>query len=269
MEGQSSTHGVELRARTVIKRFRSWDRGEAEREWRALTLLARYAPGLAPVPISSQLHAEPPAVVMSRLPGSPLRGTKIGEMETAALAAALAELQTAVPLEVLRDIPPCPWNIEAAFAKAQKWCEDRPSLGGDPVIAHAYSAGTQWLSLARFEERSWSSIFGLSDGNLANYLWDGSRVRVLDFEDSGRSNRVFELAEIVEHPSCWVDTEFDSGSLLGHFDLSVQEVTELREVRRLLSLLWFMMFLPGRPGHLRNPAGTLEAQAGRLLDLLG
>jgi hypothetical protein len=30
-----------------------------------------------------------------------------------------------------------------------------------------------------------SPVFGLSDGNLANYLGDGQRVRVIDFESAG------------------------------------------------------------------------------------
>jgi hypothetical protein len=33
--------------------------------------------------------------------------------------------------------------------------------------------------------------------------------------------------------------------------------------------LWLMILLPNRPGHLRNPVGTLERQAGRWLAVLG
>ena len=40
----------------VVKRFRSWDRDEPAREWRALRLLAEYAPGLAPRPLSASLN---------------------------------------------------------------------------------------------------------------------------------------------------------------------------------------------------------------------
>ena len=38
----------------VVKRFRSWDRGEPAREWAALTLLAESAPGLAPAPAGTE-----------------------------------------------------------------------------------------------------------------------------------------------------------------------------------------------------------------------
>jgi hypothetical protein len=48
-----STHEIEIDGGQVVKRFRSGERDEPRREWRALTLLAEFAPGLAPVPVGS------------------------------------------------------------------------------------------------------------------------------------------------------------------------------------------------------------------------
>jgi len=45
------------------------------------------------------------------------------------------------------------------------------------------------------------AVLGQGDGNLANFLWDGGQVRIVDFEDSGPSDRAFELAVLVEHLS--------------------------------------------------------------------
>jgi hypothetical protein len=45
-----STHTVEFGPDTVTKRFRPGARDRCVREWRALTLLAAYAPGMAPNP---------------------------------------------------------------------------------------------------------------------------------------------------------------------------------------------------------------------------
>ncbi|MEU1387219.1 MULTISPECIES: phosphotransferase [unclassified Nonomuraea] len=43
----------------------------------------------------------------------------------------------------------------------------------------------------------------VADGNRANYLWDehDRRVRLVDWEDSGRNDRAFELGELCEHIS--------------------------------------------------------------------
>ena len=95
------THGVFFEAGTVVKRFRHWARGEPHREWQALTLLARYAPGLAPEPVRADLTADPPEVVMSRLPGEPLGTWPAPDAQVDAVAAALSHLHHAVPARVL------------------------------------------------------------------------------------------------------------------------------------------------------------------------
>lgn len=77
--GRWGTHAVELTGGRVVKRFAPGDGRGARREWRALTLLARHAPGPAPEPLRADLSASEPVVVMSRLDGEPLRGSGAGE----------------------------------------------------------------------------------------------------------------------------------------------------------------------------------------------
>ncbi len=61
-----STHDVSIGELTVVKRYRSWDRGEPECEWRALSLLHQYRPGLAPEPLSLTYPDGTPTIEMSR-----------------------------------------------------------------------------------------------------------------------------------------------------------------------------------------------------------
>jgi hypothetical protein len=70
----------------VVKRFRSWDRCEPEREWRALNVLAEFARGLAPAPLSADLEAAPPAIMMTLLPGDPLAARPVTGRHLDALA---------------------------------------------------------------------------------------------------------------------------------------------------------------------------------------
>lgn len=209
---------------------------------------------------------------MTRLHGVPLRGTTVTGGTAAALAESLATLHTAVPRLVLETLPEGAWNAVKAVEKARDWCGQPQRFGPDPAVEQAFMEGRRWLATASLDDLVKAElvpVFGLTDGNLANYLFDGVRVRMVDFEDSGRSDRAFELAELAEHPSGWVDSTLDVPALLGHFDLGAEEAMRLRELRRLLALLWLVMLLPGRPGHARNPAGTVERQAVRLLALLG
>ncbi|MEU5403654.1 hypothetical protein ABZ348_30685 [Streptomyces sp. NPDC005963] len=85
----------------------------------------------------------------------------------------------------------------------------------------------------------WSSVQGTA--TLANYLWDGSRVRVVDFEDSGLSDRTFELAEITEHRASWEGPPLKVEALLDLIDLNPAERARLPECRRLLALVWLFL----------------------------
>lgn len=131
--------------------------------------------------------------------------------------------------------------------------------------------GLAWLAgsgLDRVDQQDVPLVFGPGDGNLANYLWDGSRVRVVDFEDSGLSDRPFELAEITEHVASWVDQPLDVEAFLCQFDLNAAERARLPQVRRLLALVWLFLLSFDDPEHPRNPPGTAQRQAARLSRLL-
>jgi thiamine kinase-like enzyme len=93
-------------------------------------------------------------------------------------------------------------------------------------------------------------------------------VRLVDFEDSGRSDRAWELAIFTEHLSVHSHGQVPAELALSHFDTAAAEQARIYEYRRLLATFWLLMLLPGGPSHQRNPAGTLQNQALRLLELL-
>ncbi|TMR11201.1 aminoglycoside phosphotransferase [Nonomuraea turkmeniaca] len=113
-------------------------------------------------------------------------------------------------------------------------------------------------------------VLGMTDGNRANYLWDAGsgEIRIVDWEDSGTSDRAFELAEVTEHISR-VDGHLDDDELLACLDLTAAEAARVHDFRRLIALSWLYMLGPGGPFAARNPPGTLERQAERVLALLG
>lgn len=266
------THAVELASDVVTKRFRSWSRGEPEREWAALTLLAQHAPGLAPLPIEADLDGDAPYIVMSRLSGAPLGATRVNFQQLDAMAAAIDTLHRAVPARVLGELPPRISHLSDTVDLARTWCADRPPLGPHPLVHRAFASGAIWVSGRELDElvaAEVSPVFGHADGNLANHVWDGTRVGLVDFEDAGRSDRAFELADAVEHVSLQHAGGMDAQALLARFDLSPAEHVRLNGLRRLFGLFWLLMLLPESPGHRRNPPGTLERQADRLLALLG
>lgn len=259
---------MELTADHVVKRFPGGDGGCAEREWRALRLLSVHAPGLAPEPGEADITKTGSTVVMSRLAGVPLRGFVLRDEQVRALAEAARRMYAAVPADTLREVPIRPGQQSDLIAHLKGWAATaRPAVLDGPV-ARAMDCGLDWLAHSGLDANPTVGVppvFGPGDGNLANYLWDGSSVRVVDFEDSGRSDRAFELAEITEHVGSWVEHPLDVPLFLSHFDLSASETARLEHCRRLLALVWLFLL---NFDNTRNPAGTAERQADRLMNLL-
>ena len=269
-----TTHGVVFGERTAVKRFRHWAHGEPRREWRALTLLARYAPGLAAEPVRANLDGDPPEIVMSRVPGDPLGTRPATDTQTDAIAAALRRLHHALPAPVLDTAG------QAGYGDGLRHVSDRMrELTAacraellDPLPRQAYDAALAWLDSGGPQACDLTvlhPVFAHADSNLANRLWDGSEVRLVDFEISGRDGRAQELADFVEHITVWAHAGINAETFLGRFDLTPAERRQVRALRRLHAAHWVMILLPGGSANHRNPPGTLERQASRTLELLG
>ncbi|OPC77526.1 hypothetical protein B4N89_44355 [Embleya scabrispora] len=281
--GPWSTHALDFRPDTVVKTFRAGAHDNHRREWAALTLLHRFAPDLAPRPLSRDSRPSCPVVVMSRLPGVALRGTSVRGERVDALAATLNTLYAAVPDEAVRELPVRSGRQDMMIARIDEWAGWR--LDTTPPVARALAAGVDWLNRGggrrALGRGPVPAVFGPGDGNLANYLEDyegcpdggargtRARIRIVDFEESGRSDRAFELAEITEHVSSWVDTSLDVCRLLDRVDLAPAEAARVPDCRRLLALVWLFLLSMEDPDNPRNPPGTAERQAARLGELLG
>ncbi len=272
MTNGGSTHDVTFdRARgVVVKKFRSAERGESAREWAALTLLARYAPGLAPAPVRADLDASPAMIEMTLLPGTQLRGPVVTPAQTRALVAALGRMWRSVPsVWQVYPVDTAP-NAAILATRARRILAGERRDGDDPAVAHAYSAAADWLDSCPLDgtPAGLPAVLGQGDPNLANFLWDGSQIRVVDFEDSGPSDRAFELAILTEHISVWSEAGLDADDFIALFNLSSAEAARMRDARCLAALFWLLLLRPGSPSSTRNPPGTLQRQAARFLTLL-
>jgi Ser/Thr protein kinase RdoA (MazF antagonist) len=271
---KGTTHEVRIDQDSgiVVKRFRSWARSEPVREWTALTLLARFAPGLAPAPVRADLTGDPPTLTMTWLPGTELGTAPVTPAQARALAAALERLWQSVP-SAEREFPPAvPPNPVSFTGQVRKMTAAGPVPGDDPAVARAYATGLAWLGRGaadRHGSAGHRTILGHGDPCLANFLWDAGQVRLIDFEDAGPSDRAFELAILTEHISAWSDASLDADEFLSLFSLTTAETARVHHFRRLAALFWLIMLRPGSKSSARNPPGTQQRQAHRLLQLLG
>ncbi|MFE6733752.1 aminoglycoside phosphotransferase family protein [Microbacterium sp. NPDC057650] len=263
------THDLTLTETEVRKRFTSWDEGEPDREWTCLILLATHSPGLAPRPVRLQTVDGAPEIVMERIPGLPLGDMPATAEQLAALGAALRRL----------------YGVPHAAAAATGIGERR--LGPSTLRTHLveWAAEPYDLSATRtplLVERALSdareflvetaappfelSVLGIADLNPANVLWDGSVCRLVDFEDGGLSDPAFELADHVEHLAG--RTVYEPEALVRAVGFSGAQHERLAEWRTHWAIFWLIMLLPGNGGFRRNPPGTTEAQADRVLRML-
>ena len=274
-----STHWITVSEGIAVKRFRSPAGDERRlygdepaREWRALTLLERYAPGLGPRPIRADLNADPPLIAMSQVPGEPLGIDPATKAQEVAIAAALTRLHHAIPPPVLAAVEPAPGRSPQLLRdriRDMSRARDPESL--DPLPRQAHQAALAWLDCGAAQHPAAATgqpVFTQCDPNLANHLWDGQHVRLVDFETSGRSDRATELADFTEHITVWAHAGIDAAAFLDRFDLAAGERQQVKHLRRLFAAFWVMRLLPSGSAHHRNPPGTLDRQASRLLDLL-
>lgn len=258
-----ANHDLTLDADVVRKLYLRTDRGQVDREWAALVFLQEHAPGLAPRPIARE--PDPPLVVMSRVPGEPLE-SPLSALQTVAMVGAYREL-FAVP--VSPDLP-LRFKYPADFvADNTRWLDEVPRDGLPDVVRLALAAADGWRAAAPHELSTIQEpVVVQADGNVANMLWDGQRVRLVDFEYAGIGDRSFEVADLVEHISSRLRGLLDPEQVLAAFELTPRQRDRVEDYRRLLATFWLLMLLPGSPGHDRNPMGSAERQAEHLLALL-
>jgi len=270
---QASTHQLSLASdnpQLVVKRYVSSAHREPQREWRALHLLQEYAPGLAPEPVCADLSADRAVVVMSRLPGEPMRGRPLRGGCLDSLGEALQRLHTCVPARVLDNLSPSGSDPTTGAPKLRRSLAALRRPEGDPVVSAAYDHALAWFDsaeAAKLIDFEGPVVFGRGDHNLANFLLDGDHVSLVDFEDSGRADRPCELAELVEHISARTTPDREWHTFLSRCELDARERRRLAGFRRFQAIMWLLLLMPGQPGHQRNPPGTLRHQAERLLGL--
>ena len=194
---------------------------------------------------------------MGLLPGTPLTDGLDTDRQVA-LARSLRQLWS-VPCAGLPARRHHPAEIHALMAERMADL-DLPGSAGEAV-----HAARSFLARLRLGPAS-VTVLGHTDPNLANYLWDGQRIRIVDFEDAGQSNPRFELADLVEHLSA---RRADWTEFLAMFDL---DGDRLLHARRLYAIFWLHMLRPGSPTERRSrryprPASRASPQPAQLIGL--
>jgi aminoglycoside phosphotransferase len=189
--------------RLCLKRYRLDDRNRPGREWTALRFLADRGVDFAPQPLWRNHDPQHPAIVMTWLPGQPLRNMPLNDRCLRALADALREMHAITPVVVTY-----PYDVFGTVASLDHrliaWFESTAASTDARIVASralvdVWRNGGDRELLAQAAPQVWDR----GDPSLGNCLWDGQQVRFVDFEYAGWTDRAWMLAHLVGGPWAW------------------------------------------------------------------
>lgn len=245
-----------------VKIYRAGARHRAEREWTALTFLARNQVTTAPVPLWADPGPEQPAIGMSSLPGRPFPWAGTGGEPLRAVAAVYRQY-AALPLtaelgdlERAGPVSGCVRRITCTWAPA---LSDSPR---DALARELLGMIDRWAGSGDAELLAAPAprIFSRGSSEPGNWLWDGNRVRVTGFGGAGCSDLAFDLADLAEHPSSYEISgpAWDEAARLA--GLGDEDFPRFAAARRTCALQRLAVLWPQRDAH----AGEFGRQLDRI-----
>lgn len=225
-----------------LKFYRVDDRQRAGREWQALTLLQNHGHAVAPRPIYFEDDAALPAVVMEFVPGHHLGGQCLSAAELDALADAMQVLHALTPNRVAETLPPVVGSAGYMLDTLT-----RPDV---PLAGEAEAVRQAWLQSddAALLREPVPAVFSGDDPQPANCLWNGTSLRLIDFEYSGWSDRAWDLALLVEHVQSRGTPDETWEGFIDRFELSDAERRRLAASRRLMAVFWMLLLRTASSG---------------------
>lgn len=188
-------------------------------------------------------------MTMTVLPGSPISG-RWSENQIRLMAEAMRRLWS-IPCDGMTAIEthgPIYWRDLAARSR-------RPRTG---VEQEAYDLAVGWIDGSELEALLGGrqpQVLGQGDPQPGNMLYDGTSIRLVDFEDAWASDVCFELANFAEHFGTR-DTRLDQlADLIDHDD------QRYRWCRGLIASFWLFRLLPDPTGARPPRSAELHQQA--------
>lgn len=197
---------------------------------------------------------------MELLPGSHLGNVALTASQLVELEVAYKALYQITPATLGERLWAIDWDIRFLV----EWMRDHlPVLVNagheDEAAAEAASLMGDWLDSddpAYFLEASDCVVFTRGDQNMANAMWDGKRIRFVDFEYCGWNDLSRDLSLVTDHVQSYATSVEDWNTFLAQFDLTSAQRRRLQAGRRRQALSWLAKECL-KPGSLRGlPEGN-------------
>lgn len=218
-----------------LKIYRQDQRARALREVGGMSLLREQGQYVAPRLLWVGLANQPPFVLMEFLSGQHLGNARLSRRQLECLAAATRKLHAITPASL--DVPL--WNLDwDAAERLANLRQQHQALRSQSTTctetAEAVRLTGSWLQgkdPALLAEKG-PAVFSRGDQNLANCLWDGSELRVVDLEYCRWNDRALDLANQVEHVQSRDTPGTEWEWFVAQFDLSEAERKRFKAAQR-------------------------------------
>ncbi len=225
------------------------ERRRGYREWQTLTLLYRRGRPIVPEPVWHGEHPDRPAIVMAFARGIGLGAHPLEPPQLDALTDGLTALYAITPDDVDELLPDVVTPAPAMVTRMRRTWTALNATADSAGITDAGMAAERRNLLEAWKR--WSSgpepqrlaapaprALGRGDPSLANFLWDGDRLTLLDFEYSGWTDPAFELADLVEHTQSRETPDDVWEEFIHRFDLDQPALERHHAARRLMCFFW-------------------------------
>lgn len=234
-----------------IKVFQPDKDRQARNEWNVLNLLHESGISIIPKPIRLIEDSECFVLVMGYLQGTRMDKGSLTNVELASFGDSLEiiySLSSENPAYPTGSVNGSPTyildRVRHFFGSAVPGIALQPNLE-TWKMAKSWVFSQETRELLASQER----IFSRGDPNLSNCLWDGSKVCFVDFEYAGWTDKIFDLADLLEHVnSRGISDELWMG-FIDRFELDNQQLKRLGASRKLFSLYWSAKLWPMEYGN--------------------
>ena len=225
-----------------LKLYQVDTRQRAGTEWHALTWLSSHGYHFAPRPFHHYADASPPAVVLEFIDGTWLGEQRLSRTQLESLVEAHQQMYSITPDSPDGRFRPATGNARVMVRRVTtgEWGTD--PTAGDALAQEAHALWQTWRKgddPALLLEPA-PLVFSRGDPNLANCSWSRQRLRIVDFEYSGWSDRATDLADLVEHVQSRGTPDESWEWFVEQFNMSGSEWSRFQAARRLSALFWLM-----------------------------
>lgn len=232
-----------------LKLHRVDHRDRAHREWQALTLLTQRGHPRVPQPLWRSDREDLPAIVMTYAAGTPLGGAHLQPAHLDALTAALTDLYSITPADVTDALSEVVTPATAMLQRLHDTCTSPTASAEQRRLVDLWRRWSAGPDPDLIRAPIPQQVFGRGDPSLANALWDGAELTLLDFEYSGWTDPAYELADLIEHPRSRATPDSSWRDFTDRFGLSPGAQARHEAARRMLALFWLTRRQPDDPRH--------------------